>query len=132
MGVFDYENCTIGGAYTSRKINVSPTGIIFDSLRSYMKQIPGKTMAGNELVREKVLGKGQGKEKAYGGREEEEERRSWHSLACRLLRACSSGHPVTVVWLKDSGQAVTCLDCKYRGETLLEALPKPKLKWHQV
>jgi len=38
---------------------------------------------------------------------------------------------VTVVWLKDSGQAVTCLDCKYR-ETLLEALPKPKLKWHRA
>lgn len=36
---------------------------------------------------------------------------------------------MTVVWLKDSGQAVTCLDCKYR-ETLLETLPKPKLKWH--
>lgn len=62
-----------------------------------------------------------------------EGRRSWHSLACSLLRACLSGHPVTVVQLKDSGQAVTCLDCKYRGETqLLEALPKPKLKQHQL
>lgn len=61
-----------------------------------------------------------------------EGRRSWHSLACRLLRVCSPRHPVTVVWLKDSGQAVTCLDCKYRGrgDTLSETLPKPKLKWH--
>lgn len=39
---------------------------------------------------------------------------------------------MTVVWLKDSGQAVTCLDCKYRGEILLEALPKPKLKWQRA
>lgn len=57
-----------------------------------------------------------------------EGRSSWHSLACTLLRACLPRHPVTVVWLKDSGQAVTCLDCKYRRGNILGGCAKTKTR----
>lgn len=63
---------------------------------------------------------------AYIARKNEEKRKAYHPGTGWLLRACPSGHSMAVVWLKDSGQAVTCLDCKYWGKQ--SSLPKPKLK----